>query len=207
MNNNGSAKLTLGRFLNNKDAQKHIVQNFPLNSTSSEDTDRLSHNSSVLNQQNSTKDAASPTLRYEPPDTATPIVRLSDNEISEILSLPIALVSDNPYSTTPTLLSGSTTSSNVATPTTVSDSSIISPNNENNQFVNIVGYDNKMEKSSPSNTRGHIDSSRCGLNDRLNEMLKQHQSNNNSIKSEPGCDNSSDFMNPLQNVVGLNKET
>ena len=115
-------------------------------------------------------------------------MRLSDNEISEILSLPIALVSENHYSGDPALTPGST-SSNVATSAATSDSSIISPNNDAHQLPNSNGRNG------------------TGANDVfLNKNIHSNNNNNSiNIKSEPICDNSLDFLNPIQNVINLNK--
>ena len=186
VNNNENAKRTLGKFLNNKDAQRQTVQ-YSTNSTSSENANILTQQNNFCAPGHSTEDASSPTLTYQHPNTANSVVRLSDNEISEILSLPIALVSDNQYSGDPTMTPGST-SSNVATSTATSDSSIISPNNESNQLQNI-------------------DRNECsaGTNDVLINKNNQNNNNNINIKSEPICDNTLDFLNPLQNVINLNK--
>jgi len=200
MNNNGNAKLTLGRFLNNKDAQKQTIQ-FSSNSTSSENANKLTQNSCAINQPTSAEEANSPTLTYQHPNTAKSVVRLSDNEISEILSLPIALVSDNPYSTAPALLTGSTTSSNVATSTATTDTSVISHNNENNQMPNIVGFDSKVNVSSSNS--GHIARNRGST--AVNNIFINKNNNNNNSKTATICDNSLDFLNPIQNVINLNK--
>lgn len=202
MNNNGNAKLTLGRFLNNKDAQKQTIQ-FSSNSTSSENANKLTQNSYTIHPPTSAEEATSPTLTYQHPNTAKSVVRLSDNEISEILSLPIALVSDDPYSTESALLSGSTTPSNVATSTATTDTSVISHNNENNQMPNIVGFDNKVNV--PVSNSGHIERNRGSTAVNNIFINKNNNNNNNNSKTETICDNSLDFLNPIQNVINMNK--
>ena len=185
VNNNGNAKLTLGKFLNNKDAHRQQVQ-YATNPTSTENANIMSQQNTSCASGHSTVDNSSPTLTYQHPSTAKSVVRLSDNEISEILSLPIALVQgENSYSGDPTMTSGST-SSNVATSSATSDSSVISPNNEGNLM--------------PNGRNG------TGANDVF--MNKNNQNNNNNstnIKTEPICDNSLEFLNPLQNVINMNK--
>ena len=199
MNNNGNAKLTLGRFLNNKDTQKQASQ-FSSNTVSSENANKLIQNSCSINQPTSADEASSPTLTYQHPNASKSVVRLSDNEISEILSLPIALVSDNPYSATPAILSGSTPCSDVATSCVTTDSSVISHNNDNNQLPNIAGFENKVNV--PSSTSGPLARNRGSTNVCAN---KNNNNNNNNSKTETICDNSLDFLNPIQNVINLNK--
>ena len=187
VNTNGNAKLTLGKFLNNKDAQRQTVQ-YSTNQTSTGNANMMAQQHNTCGPGRSAEDNSSPTLTYQHPNTAKSVVRLSDNEISEILSLPIALVSENHYSGDPNLTSGST-SSNVATSAATSDSSIISPNNDGHQLPNSNGRNS------------------TGANDVfLNKNIHSNNNNNSiNIKSEPICDNSLDFLNPIQNVINLNK--
>lgn len=187
VNANGNAKLTLGKFLNNKDAQRQANQ-YSANPSSTDNANIMAQQNSSCGVSHSAEDNSSPTLTYQHPNTAKSIVRLSDNEISEILSLPIALVSENNYSGDPAMTSGST-SSNVANSTATSDSSIISPNNEAHQLPNCNGRNG------------------TGVNDVFLNKTNHSNNNNNSIniKSEPICDNSLDFLNPTQNMSNLNK--
>ena len=187
VNTNGNAKLTLGRFLNNKDAQRQTVQ-YSTNQPSTGNANILAQQHNTCGPGHPAEDNSSPTLTYQHPNTAKSVVRLSDNEISEILSLPIALVSENHYSGDPALTSGST-SSNVATSAATSDSSIISPNNDAHQLPNSNGRNG------------------TGANDVfLNKNIHSNNNNNSiNIKSEPICDNSLEFLNPIQNVINLNK--
>ena len=204
MNSNENAKLALGRFLDNKDAQKkqQILQ-LSSNSTISDNTDKVRLSTNTLNQTVIKEETPSPTLTYQHPNTANSVVRLSDNEISEILSLPIALVSDNPYSASQAALSGSVASSNVATSTTTSNSSIISPNNEHSQLQNIIGFGNKSNDPSSSHD-GHGERQGSGFT--VNDVLvNKNNNNNNHIKTEPLCDNALDFLNPLQTMPNSNK--
>ena len=196
MNNNGGGKLTFERVLNNKDEQKQMFQ-FPSNSPSSENADKVPLQSSTLIHQSPT--TSTPTLAYQHPNTAKSVVRLSDNEISEILSLPIALVSDNPYSAAPTdVASGavtSATSSNVATTTTVSDSSIISPNNENNHLSNMVGFDGKLDESPLA--IGHIERNRSSI--AVEDIFINNNNNNNNNNAAP--DGTGGWENPVSSLT------
>ena len=173
--------------MNNKDAQRQTVQ-YSTNQPSTGNANILAQQHNTCGQGHPVEDNSSPNLTYQHPNTAKSVVRLSDNEISEILSLPIALVSENHYSGDPALSSGST-SSNVATSAATSDSSIISPNNDAHQLPNSNGRNG------------------TGANDVfLNRNIHSNNNNNSiNIKSEPICDNSLEFLNPIQNVINLNK--
>ena len=210
MNNSENAKLTLERFLTNRDAQRQVFQ-FPPNSSSpAESSDKQPFQpSSAFSQPSSTAETSSSTLAYQHPNTAQSVVRLSDNEISEILSLPIALVSDNPYSaasnTTPSnsrISSG--TPSNVDTTTTMSaESSIISQNNQNSHFSNVVGFDNKLKESPLASV--HMERNRSSVVGVDDMFINNNNNNNNTSKTTTRCDNSLDFLNPLPNAISMNK--
>ena len=196
--------MSLQAYLYNKDAQKQISQ-FPSNSTSLQHQQKTLQQPDALVDQSPSAETSTPTLAYQHPSTANSVVRLSDNEISKILALPIGLVSDNPYSTdSTTVASGTPTSaktSSTAAASTVSDSSIISSNNGDGHIAGRIGIDGKFNGSL-------LSSSDCERNRNggdVGGVFFNHNNNNNNSKTTNFCDNSVEFLSSLQNVISMNK--
>ena len=196
--------MSLQAYLYNKDAQKQISQ-FPSNSTSLQNPQKRMQQPDALVDQSPSAETSPSTLAYQHPSTANSVVRLSDNEISKILALPIGLVSDDPYSTaSTTVASGTPTSAKTSsTATAISDSSIISSNNDDGHTPVRIGIDDKFNGSL-------LSSSDCERNRNGTDVSgiffnNNNNNNNNNRKTTNFCDNSVEFLSSLQNVISMNK--
>ena len=197
--------MSLQAYLYNKDAQKQLSK-FPSNSSSLQNPQKILQQHDALVDQSPSAETSTPTLAYQHPSTANSVVRLSDNEISKILALPIGLVSDNPYSTaSTTVASGTPTSaktSSTATASTVSDSSIISSNNDDSHIPGRIGIGDKFNGSLLSSSDCEGNRNGTGVS---GIFFNNNNNNNNNNKTTNFCDNSVEFLSSLQNAMSMNK--